>query len=118
MPEGTYEKGLAGESRAADYLQMRGMVLLQRRYRSPFGEIDLILRDGDTLVMAEVKARGRGREGSGLLSVGPVKRGKIIRTARLYLAEHPWDGPVRFDVVEFTADGIRHIADAFPGSEY
>ena len=57
MPDNTYRKGLDGESRAAVYLQNRGMVLLQKRYRSPFGEIDLVMRDGDTLVFVEVKAR-------------------------------------------------------------
>ena len=69
MPDTTYQKGLDGESRAALYLQNRGMVLLQKRYRSPFGEIDLVMRDGDTLVFVEVKARANADAGT-MLRVG------------------------------------------------
>ncbi|HNW85889.1 MAG TPA: YraN family protein [Candidatus Limiplasma sp.] len=118
MTDGTYEKGLTGERRAIRYLQNRGMVLLEQRYRSPFGEIDLVMRDGETLVFVEVKARNTGREGSGLLSVGARKQAKIVLTARHYLSTHDCPCAVRFDVLELTTDGVLHVANAFEGSEY
>ena len=118
MPDGTYEKGLSGEETAIIYLQNRGMVLLARRYRSSFGEIDAILRDGDTLVFVEVKARNTRSEGAGLLSVGLRKRAKIIQTALQYIAENESDMPMRFDVVELTRDGVQHVRDAFQGNEF
>ena len=102
MPEGTYEKGLSGEDEAIAYLQNRGMVLLARRYRSPFGEIDLVMRDGETLVFVEVKARSKGRAGYGLLSVGERKQAKIVKTALQYMTEYRCDCAARFDVVELT----------------
>ena len=113
MPDGTYEKGLAAEERAEAYLSSRGMVPLARRYRSPFGEIDLIMRDGDTLVFVEVKARNTGRNGAGLAAVNARKRAKIIRTALCYMAAYPADCACRFDALEWTRDGWQHIVDAF-----
>ena len=118
MPEGTYEKGLAGEAQAEAYLQSRGMVPLMRRYRSPFGEIDLVMMDAGTLVFIEVKARATGRAGAGLVSVGARKRARIVKTALYYLTEHPCDCPCRFDALEVTRDGWQHIVGAFEGSEF
>ena len=118
MPEGTYEKGLAGEAQAEAYLQSRGMVPLMRRYRSPFGEIDLVMMDAGTLVFIEVKARAAGRAGAGLASVGARKRARIVKTALYYLTEHPCDCPCRFDALEVTRDGWQHIVGAFEGSEF
>ncbi len=117
MTEDTYQKGLNGESRAARYLQNRGMVLLKQRYRSPFGEIDLVMRDGDTLVFVEVKARGTGGSGTGLLAVNRRKQAKLVKTALQYLAETGWEGSARFDAVELTADGVQHIVNAFEAGD-
>ena len=113
-----YEKGLLGEARARDYLCQKGMVSLCGRYHSSFGDIDLVMRDGDALVFVEVKAREKGRAYDGVNAVDGRKRERIIRTARCYLAEHPTEQAVRFDVVELTRDGLMHIPDAFQGSEW
>ncbi|MCE5341989.1 MAG: YraN family protein [Eubacteriales bacterium] len=113
MTDTTYDKGLAGESRAIAYLTGRGMVLLMQRYRSPFGEIDAVMRDGDALVFVEVKARATGGAGTGLLAVGRRKQAKLVKTALQYLAEYGCDGPARFDVIELTAEGVQHIENAF-----
>lgn len=118
MTDGTYEKGLTGELKAVEYLINRGMVLLSQRYRSPFGEIDLVMRDGDTLAFVEVKARHTGREGSGLISVTRRKQAKIIKTALQYISENNCDCTARFDVIELTQDGVQYIIDAFVGSEF
>ena len=106
------ETGLLGEIRAAAYLRRRGMRILARRYRTAHGEIDLVAREGNTIVFIEVKTRPRGRLDSGLAAVHAEKRGHIRSAAREYLKRH---GPAeyRFDVVEITAAGPRHIKNAF-----
>lgn len=114
----TYDKGVEGEARAEAYLCLKGMVPLRRRYHSPFGEIDLVLRDGDALVFVEVKARHSGRAYDGANAVGADKQKRIVQTARCYLAEHPQSCPVRFDVVEWTRDGLQHFKNAFEGREW
>lgn len=113
-----YFKGLAGEDVAAEYLGAKGMVLLKKRYHSPFGEIDLVMQDGDILVFVEVKSRPNSRVHSGEYAVNPAKQKRIIQTARCYLAQEQWQGVVRFDILEITADGIRHLPNAFEGREW
>lgn len=104
--------GLMGERRAARYLRLRGMRLLERRYRTRHGEIDLILRDGTDTVFVEVKARPRGAAGDGFAAINAEKRRRLRLAAECYLALHPAQG-VRFDAVEITAEGLRHIKNAF-----
>lgn len=94
------------------------MRLLHRRYRSSVGEIDAVMADGDTLVFVEVKLRHTGSRGDGLMAVTTKKQRRIVKTALFYLAEHDHEGPIRFDAVEVTADGIEHIRDAFQGREF
>lgn len=108
-----YEKGVKGEALALEYLKAKGMVPLETRYHSSYGEIDLVMRDGDVLALVEVKYRPQGRRGEGTYAVTPRKRKRIIKTALCYLAAHPFDGVVRFDVVEITRDGVWHIPNAF-----
>lgn len=109
-----YDSGLNGEAMAEARLQEQGMKTLQRRYRAEDGEIDLIMQDDDTIVFVEVKARPRGRAGSGLLAVTHNKQRRMTHAAMAFLLEKEWmERPVRFDVVEVTRDGILHIPNAF-----
>lgn len=109
-----YEDGLRGEALARAYLEGLGMTHVESRVRAGLGEIDLVMRDGETLVLTEVKYRPGGRAGDGLAAVTPAKRRRFISAAVGYLAlREAEDVPVRFDVVEITADGIRHVPDAF-----
>lgn len=110
--------GLAGERQALDYLQKKGYRLLCQRYRCPWGEIDLVMQDGDELVMVEVKLRARGRRYDGANAVNAGKQRRLVLAARHYLGAYPTDGPVRFDVVEITRDGTLHIENAFEGREW
>jgi len=107
-----FEIGLMGERRAAAHLKKQGMRILEKRYRTPHGEIDLIAREKDTLVFVEVKTRPSGNEGDGLLAVNAKKRGHLRYAAQVYLQSHPWE-QVRFDVIEISAAGIKHIKNAF-----
>lgn len=113
-----YEKGLNGEAQAENYLCALGMLCEARRYRAQDGEIDLIMLDGDTVVMVEVKYRPRGKAGEGLLAVTPAKQRRMAHAALAFLVEREWmDHPVRFDIVEITGSGILHVPNAFaPGS--
>lgn len=109
-----FTKGLQGEKAAEDFLLASGMRCLERRYRREGGEIDLIMQDGETVVFVEVKSRPSGRSGDGLIAVTPAKRKRIIKAATVYLMEREdFTLPVRFDVVEITADGVKHVANAF-----
>lgn len=92
--------GAFGEAYAARHLVDRGMVLLDRNWRCELGEIDLVLRDGDTLVFCEVKTRSSALYGTPLESVTARKTARLRRLAARWLAEHqvrPRD--VRLDLV-------------------
>jgi putative endonuclease len=93
--------GAYGESSAARHLvQEQGMVLLHRNWRCPEGEIDLVLRDGDTLVVCEVKTRRGESFGSPLEAVTPEKFSRLRRLASCWLEHHGLRVPdVRIDLV-------------------
>ena len=80
--------GAYGEALAARQLVEQGMVLLDRNWRCPAGEIDLVLRDGQTLVFCEVKTRSSTTYGHPLEAVGPTKGARLRRLAARWLAEH------------------------------
>ncbi len=110
--------GAWGENRAADYLTARGMQILARNYRTPYGELDIIARDGECLVLAEVKTRSGLSYGNPLEAVTPVKQQHLRRAAALYLQTHPAPGAVRFDVISIVKEPgrrekIEHIRNAF-----
>ena len=104
---------------ALRYLQRRGYSLVLRNYRRRGGEIDLILRQDETLVFVEVKLRRGTGYGDPLEAVTPRKQATIRVVAEQYLAEEePGFSEVRFDVIGILADNesaprIQHIKDAF-----
>ena len=104
--------GLLGEGRAEQYLKKQGMRVLKRRYRAAHGEIDLICADRGTTVFVEVKTRPDGEIDAGLRAVNKKKRDCVRQAAQQYLRLHPSDS-VRFDVIEISAAGLRHIKNAF-----
>ena len=109
-----HETGIAGEAEAERYLTGLGMVCEARRYRGQDGEIDLVMRDGETIVFVEVKYRPTGASGAGLAAVTPAKQRRIVHAALAFLAEREWMNiPVRFDVVEITRQGVRYVPCAF-----
>ena len=112
-----YDAGLSGEAMAEKYLCEKGMQCLARRFRAEDGEIDLVMLDGETVVMTEVKYRPRGYAGDGVRAVSAAKQRRMTHAAMSFLMQREWmDHPVRFDIVEITADGILHIPHAFiPG---
>ena len=92
--------GEAGENLACAELRRRGYAILAHRYRTRFGEIDIVARDGTTTVFIEVKSRLSGDFGGGVDAVTAWKQRKVTRMAIDYLARHGLhDRPCRFDVV-------------------
>jgi len=87
-PSRTRALGAFGEAYAARHLVDRGMVLLDRNWRCELGEIDLVLRDGDTLVFCEVKTRSSALYGTPLESVTARKAARLRRLAARWLADH------------------------------
>ncbi len=108
----SWDTGLAGEFRASRFLKKNGFRIIAKRYRAAHGEIDLIAMEGDTLVFIEVKNRPKGGIGEGAFAVNAEKRRHLRLAAQQYLSLHPHN-LVRFDVVEFSAAGVRHIRNAF-----
>lgn len=113
------EIGILAEEIAAAFFFRKGYRLLERNYRAPCGEIDLILQDSDRVIFVEVKARTSERFGSPQEAVTPRKQQQIIRTALWYLQHRGWfDREIRFDVlaIRFGKKGrprIEHIPWAF-----
>jgi putative endonuclease len=107
--------GKLAEALVADYLQLRGLRLIERNYSCRLGEIDLILADGPALVFAEVRLRRNPDYGGAAASITAAKRQRILKAARHYLSGGP-ERPCRFDVVLLDAldpGRIEWIKDAF-----
>ncbi len=109
-------KGSEAERSAEKFLLQRQLVLLQRNYRCRFGEIDLIMEDGETLVFVEVRLRGSTVFGGAAASITSFKQTKLLRTARHYLGGLKSIPPCRFDAVLLSGSNgeeIEWIRDAF-----
>ncbi len=92
--------GKFGENRAVAELERLGYAILARRYRTRHGEIDIVARDGPTVVFVEVKARVTAEFGTAAEAITPRKRSRLVSMAVDYLARHRLtDQPCRFDVV-------------------
>lgn len=113
------ELGRRGERRAAWYYLLRGFRIVARNVRLSSGEIDLVVRRGRTLVVAEVKTRQSLAAGEGYEAVGTKKKLQLIRLADQYLATRRDNTPLqlRYDVLSLFWNGRRfvvsHYADAF-----
>ena len=112
--------GKRGEEEAARFLQKRGFAILDRNVRSRLGEIDLVARDGKSLVFVEVKARREGGGDPPQAGVTEAKQRRLAQLAQQYLKyKRIPEGPCRFDVVAVTLDGqdrvktLRHFPAAF-----
>ena len=112
-----YRHGHAAEALAAALLLAKGFRLLARRYKTPLGEIDLIVKRGRLIAFVEVKARLS--EADGLEAVGRQSERRIVDAADLWLARHPDAAGLhlRYDMVVVTPWRLpMHLADAFrPG---
>jgi len=92
-------RGADAENLAAAFLERAGVTLVERNYRCRFGEIDVIARDGATLVFVEVRMRSSDRFGGAAASITAAKQKKLLRAARHYLAGVARPPPCRFDAL-------------------
>lgn len=110
------------ETRALRQLEQAGLTLIERNFNTRYGEVDLIMRDTDTVVFVEVRYR-RGEDfGGALASITTAKQKKLVLAARLYLQSHPQlaQQPCRFDVIAFAgteqqpdSKWLRNAFDAY-----
>jgi putative endonuclease len=110
------ELGWVGEELAVRHLRRRGLVVLDRNWRCARrevrGELDVVAKDGDTLVFCEVKTRRGQGTGGPLAAVTVAKRRQLRRLAAAYLAQaRPEHGDIRFDVVAVTLPPTGGTAD-------
>ncbi len=106
--------GAQAEQVAAQFLQRHGLTLVHANYRCRFGEIDLILREKETLVFAEVRLRGSSDFGGAAASIDARKQQRLVLTAQHYLASLPSVPPCRFDAMLMDGAGnIDWIKNAF-----
>src|SRR3972149_2826869 len=98
--------GRSGEDLAVEEIERRGYAVLDRRYRTRHGEIDIVAEDGDTVVFIEVKARATAERGTAAEAVTVQKQRKLIAMATDYLSRrHLTDRRCRFDVVAINGIG-------------
>lgn len=105
-------RGAAAEDRAARFLEQHGLGIVERNFRVRGGEIDLICRDGRSLVFVEVRQRSRADYGGAAASITPAKQARLILAARHWLMRHG-EVPCRFDCVLLEGDRIQWLRDAF-----
>jgi putative endonuclease len=110
--------GAAHEEAAAQYLVDAGLSVVERNFSCRYGELDLILRDRDTVVFTEVRYRSNRDFGGAMASVDARKQRKLTAAARWYLQQHPRLArePCRFDVVAVSGVGpytVDWLRDAF-----
>jgi|LZCG01.1.fsa_nt_gb putative endonuclease len=112
-----HRTGKRGEDIACQYLRQQGYEIIARNWRSRFGEIDIIARDGDSLVFVEVKTRTGSGFGGPEGALDERKRGRIIATAKAYLSGIESDLAIRFDLVALRGKEIELYKDAFREEE-
>ena len=112
--------GRAAEAIAAEHLSGHGLAIVERNVRSRHGEIDIVARDGDTLVFVEVRLRRPGRFGGAAGSITAAKRARMTAAASEYLARLSRTPLCRFDVVlldGLDASRVEWLRDVVEGSD-
>lgn len=115
-PQDVHKKvlGKNGEKLVAQYLKKQGCKILQKNYTTPFGEADIIAKDGDEIAFVEVKTRTGDRYGSPREAVGYDKQRRYYKIAEYYGLQTREEPNARFDVAEVYADGkIEYYKNAF-----
>lgn len=116
-------KGAVGEVLAARYLRDKGYTIEAANYRCRFGEIDIIASDETYIVFVEVKTRAENSLYHPREAVTRMKQHRIIKTAKLFLQQHPSKRQPRFDVIEVTTKvgrpmepvHVEHLENAHGG---
>jgi len=118
---GHNELGQTGENKAVLYLRKQGYTILERNYRCPPAEVDIICSKEDEWIFVEVKSRSQNTFEVENWGLSKPQMQRIINSAYEYMARHNWQGSFRFDIITiaFSAEGaydLQHYVDAFfPG---
>jgi len=102
-------QGQLWERAAASYLRRHKLAPVEENFRCKGGEIDLIMRDGATLVFVEVRQRASSTQGGAAASITPAKIRRLICAAQVYLLRFPITPPCRFDVVAIDGTHIEWL---------
>jgi len=109
--------GESGENLAVSELERREYAILARRYRTRHGEIDIVAKDGETIVFVEVKARSTAEFGTAAEALTTWKKRRLTAMAEDYLARHRiTDTPCRFDVVAIDACDLDPVITVYPNA--
>ncbi|HEY9114538.1 MAG TPA: YraN family protein, partial [Bacteroidales bacterium] len=112
-----HELGKKGELIAIDFLKEKGFEILETNFRLEKDEIDIIAKDGATIVFVEVKTRSTNYFGEPEIAVGANKMEFLLRAAENYLISKNLNSEIRFDIISIVLNSrqkkIRHIVDAF-----
>jgi putative endonuclease len=112
--ENRRQLGAKYEKMAGEFLEKQGYEILCYNYRCFFGEIDIVAKEGETLVFCEVKYRRKDTGENPLEAVNYKKQQTIYKCAMNYLRyEYKGEVPCRFDVIGFVGDEMTHIGNAF-----
>ena len=103
------ERGRQGEDDALAYLLLQGLVLLQRNYLCKGGELDLIMRDGQSIVFVEVRLRSSAAFGGALASITPAKQRRMVVAAQTWLLGQKPVPPCRFDALAIDGGRINWL---------
>lgn len=98
----TYDIGRKAERAASNYLEMRGYRIIERNWRRPRCEIDIIAEKDDTVFFVEVKYRRNDHQGGGLEAITPTKLKQMRYAATSWLVETKWPGPSQLSAIEMT----------------
>lgn len=110
--------GIEAERVACAYLKKKGLTLVCQNFQSRYGEIDIVMRDGNTLVFTEVRQRRNVQFGGAAYSITPSKIQKLTRTAMAFMQQYG-ETAARFDVVlmrDASEQGLEWIKNAFEAS--
>lgn len=109
--------GKEGEALAVSFLRKKGLKIVEKNYRTAFGEIDIIAKDKQVIVFIEVKTRSDNAFGYPFEAVNTRKREKIRKVALSFMKKYKRELPARFDVLSITIhegkEHIEHFKDAF-----
>jgi putative endonuclease len=107
-------RGQFGEDKALEHLLTQGFRLLERNYRTAYGEVDLIVERGELLVFVEVRSRADDRVISPEATVDRRKQQRVVLAALDYTTNHCQGGhAIRFDVISLVGTQVTHIENAF-----
>lgn len=109
MRQSTKQIGDAGESLATQRLQGVGYLIVDRNFRTRFGEIDIIAKDGNDLVFIEVKTKSNDYFGTAAEMITKRKLEKIIKTAETYILANKIDSTWRIDAVLINGNEVEII---------